>query len=89
MKAAVTSYVVCVVSNFDFSKQYFSAKYAITWPPTVCNLSTALTSFSTFSGPFDSLVLTLCGLFFTHLISDYLDHESSVNAAASEVGRIF
>ncbi len=35
MKAAVTSYVICVVRNFESSEQYLSAKYAITWPPTV------------------------------------------------------
>ncbi len=29
MNAAVTSYVICVVSNFDSSEQYFSAKCAI------------------------------------------------------------
>ncbi len=48
MKAAVTSYVVCVVSNFESSEQYLSAKYAITWPPTVYVLAlfTALLKFN-------------------------------------------
>ena len=36
MKAAVTSYVVCVVRNMEFSEHYFSAKHAIVFAPTVC-----------------------------------------------------
>jgi hypothetical protein len=35
MKAAVTSYVVCVVSNMEFSEHYFSAKRAKIYAPTV------------------------------------------------------
>jgi hypothetical protein len=35
MKAAVTSYVVCVVRNMEFPEHHFSAKHTIVFSPTV------------------------------------------------------
>jgi hypothetical protein len=35
MKAAVSSYVVCVVRNMEFSAHYFSVKHVIIDAPTV------------------------------------------------------
>ncbi len=38
LKAAVTSYVVCVMCNFESSEQYLSAKCGISEPPTVSSV---------------------------------------------------